>query len=49
MWEQVGGFSENLDDTAEDTVFNQKALEAGFKFAWSVVVLTKKEREIQGW
>lgn len=32
-WEKIGGFPENLEDTAEDTVFNYKALKQGLKFA----------------
>lgn len=31
LWEKVGGFPENLEDTAEDTVFNNKVIEAGTK------------------
>lgn len=31
-WEKIGGFPENLD-TAEDTVFNYKALKLGLNFA----------------
>ena len=31
-YEKVGGFPEDLDDTAEDTVFNFRALEAGLVF-----------------
>lgn len=33
VWEKIGGFPENLDDTAEDTIFNYKALREGVKFA----------------
>jgi len=33
FWEEIGGFPENLEDTAEDTVFNIKALEHGVKMA----------------
>ena len=29
FWKKIGGFPENLKDTAEDTIFNQKAIEAG--------------------
>lgn len=31
IWEQIGGFSEGLNDTAEDTVFTDKAVEEGVK------------------
>jgi len=33
LWEKLGGFPENLKDTAEDTVFNYKALKAGTKIS----------------
>jgi len=33
LWEEIGGFPEDLDDTAEDTVFNIKALDYGVKMA----------------
>lgn len=33
IWEKVGGFPENLEDTAEDTVFNFKLLKNKAKFA----------------
>jgi glycosyltransferase involved in cell wall biosynthesis len=29
LWEKVGGFPEALEDTAEDTVFNNKVVESG--------------------
>ena len=32
VWKKAGGFPENLDDTAEDTVFNLNLLKAGAKF-----------------
>jgi cellulose synthase/poly-beta-1,6-N-acetylglucosamine synthase-like glycosyltransferase len=32
IWKKVGGFPEDLDDTAEDTVFNLNLIEAGAKF-----------------
>lgn len=32
IWERVGGFPENLDGAAEDTVFNQKLLTENAKF-----------------
>lgn len=32
LWEKVGGFPENLDDTAEDTVFSKKAIDEKAKF-----------------
>lgn len=32
IWKKAGGFPENLDGTAEDTVFNIKFLNAGVKF-----------------
>jgi len=32
-WEKIGGFPEDLDDTAEDTVFNYKALKEDLKIA----------------
>lgn len=31
LWEKVGGFPDNLEDTAEDTVFNNKVVESGAK------------------
>jgi glycosyltransferase involved in cell wall biosynthesis len=31
-WEKLGGFPEKLEDTAEDTVFNYKALREGLNF-----------------
>lgn len=33
IWRRVGGFPENLNDTAEDTVFNYKAIKKGAKIA----------------
>jgi GT2 family glycosyltransferase len=32
-WEKVGGFPENLPDTAEDTVFNYKILKKGLRIS----------------
>lgn len=32
-WERIGGFEENLTDTAEDTLFNYTALKLGMKIA----------------
>lgn len=32
IWEKLGGFSKNLKDTAEDTMFNFKAIQAGVEF-----------------
>ena len=32
MWKKAGGFPENLNDTAEDTIFNLNLLKAGAKF-----------------
>ena len=32
-WERIGGFDEGLEDTAEDTVFNYKALKLGMEIA----------------
>lgn len=32
VWKKAGGFPENLDDTAEDTVFNLNLLKVGAKF-----------------
>jgi len=32
IWKKAGGFPENLDDTAEDTVFNLNLLRSGAKF-----------------
>jgi cellulose synthase/poly-beta-1,6-N-acetylglucosamine synthase-like glycosyltransferase len=32
IWKKAGGFPEDLDDTAEDTVFNLNLIEAGAKF-----------------
>ena len=32
VWKKAGGYPENLDDTAEDTVFNLNLLKAGAKF-----------------
>lgn len=31
VWKKVGGFPENLDDTAEDTIFNYKLVKEGVK------------------
>ncbi len=31
IWRRVGGFPENLNDTAEDTIFNYKAIKKGAK------------------
>ena len=31
IWEKIGGFPENLTDTAEDTVFNYKLIKSGVK------------------
>jgi glycosyltransferase involved in cell wall biosynthesis len=31
LWKKVGGFPENLKDTAEDTIFNQKVVESKAK------------------
>lgn len=33
VWEKVGGFSENLDDTAEDTMFNYKLIKEGINIS----------------
>lgn len=33
IWKMAGGFPENLNDTAEDTVFNLNLLKVGAKFA----------------
>lgn len=33
LWQGIGGFPERLEDTAEDTVFNYKAIKFGAKFA----------------
>jgi len=33
VWQEVGGFDENLDDTAEDTIFNHKLTKNGVKLA----------------
>ena len=33
IWERVGGFSENLDQAAEDTMFNYKLIKHNTKFA----------------
>ncbi len=33
IWRRVGGFPENLDDTAEDMIFNYKAIKKGAKIA----------------
>lgn len=35
IWKKAGGFPEELNDTAEDTVFNLKLIEIGAKFAVS--------------
>lgn len=35
IWEQIGGFPEDLKDTAEDTVFNIKAIEYGVKMSYA--------------
>ncbi len=32
IWKKAGGFPENLNDTAEDTIFNLNLLKAGAKF-----------------
>lgn len=32
-WDKIGGFPEGLDDAAEDTAFNYRALNEGLKFA----------------
>ncbi|MFZ3301298.1 MAG: glycosyltransferase [Microgenomates group bacterium] len=32
IWKKAGGFPENLNDTAEDTVFNMKLIDAGARF-----------------
>lgn len=34
VWEKIGGFPKNLEDTAEDTVFNYRLVKEGIKFAW---------------
>jgi glycosyltransferase involved in cell wall biosynthesis len=41
-WEKVGGFPEDLESTAEDTVFNYKAVKEGIKFS-------RVEKAIVGW
>ena len=33
VWERVGGFPENIEDTAEDTIFNYKLVSEGVKIA----------------
>jgi glycosyltransferase involved in cell wall biosynthesis len=33
IWQKVGGFPENLEGAAEDTVFNYKLIKAGAKFS----------------
>jgi len=35
IWQRVGGFDENLTDTAEDTVFNYKAIDLKAKYAYA--------------
>jgi glycosyltransferase involved in cell wall biosynthesis len=33
IWEKLGGFPESMDDTAEDTLFNYKAIKEGVKIS----------------
>ncbi len=50
IWSRVGGFPEKLKDTAEDTLFNVRAIKAGARFArvkdarveWRVPISTKE-------
>ena len=41
-WERIGGFPEDLETTAEDTVFNYNAVKEGLKFS-------RVEKAIVGW